>query len=363
MRMRAILGAGSAALLAITQANAHHPGGAGNVGGAGPIVTISAATLAQGQSSAAILFEMTKIGAFSDGRLADFASRHIHAHSMDRIVATSVAAAYGITNDLMISARLPYVTRTDIREAHHEHVHGGGVTNQADARGDASGVGDLTTLLHWRFHNNPAAGSQWALLGGVKAPTGATNRTDRAHELFELEFQPGSGSWDWLLGLATSQRLGIISLHANVLYTFAGTGEQRTDLGDRFQYNLAASYRLIGASTAPVATSPMRLGGSDERMHHGAGPGLKDHAHVEPPSGRTLDLVLELNGEWHGRQGIDGVKDPNSGGTTVYLSPGVRLSGDKWTSFLSVGVPIVTNLYGVQAEPDYRIVSGIAVSF
>ena len=39
----------------------------------------------------------------------------------------------------------------------------------------------------------------------------------------------------------------------------------------------------------------------------------------------TLDLVLELNGEWHDKQRIAGIPDPNSGGTTVYLSPGVRV--------------------------------------
>lgn len=359
MRLAALFGAGTAVLLATTCSHAHHPGGAGNVGGAGPIVTISAATLAQGQSSVAVMFELTKISAFSNAQLANFASRHVHAHSMDAIVVPSVAVAYGITNDLMISARLPYVLRSDIREGHHHHVHGGGAINEAVARGDAEGVGDLAALLHWRFLNNREAGSQWALLGGIKVPTGSTDRRDRAGELFELEFQPGSGSWDWMLGLAASQSFGRLALHANVLFTFVGTGDQRTDLGDRFQYNIAASYRLLGAGAS--ASQPMRLGGP---MHHGAGRGLKDDHHVEAgPRGPTLDIVLELNGEWHAHQTIDGVVDPNSGGTVVYLAPGARLSGELWSSFVSVGIPVVRNLYGVQAEPEYRLLSGIAVSF
>ena len=359
MRLAALLGAGTAVLLATTSSHAHHPGGAGNVGGAGPIVTISAATLAAGQSSIAVMLELTRIGAFSDAQLASFASRHVHAHSMDAIVAPSLAVAYGITDDLMLSARLPYVWRSDIREGHHHHVHGGGAVNEVVARGDADGIGDLAALLHWRFLNDRDAGSQWALLGGGKAPTGSTDRRDRAGELFELEFQPGSGSWDWMLGLAASQSFGRLALHANVLHTLVGTGDQRTDLGDRFQYNIAASYRLLGAGS--FASRPMQLGGP---MYHGAGRGLKDDHHIEAgPRGPTLDVVLELNGEWHARQTIDGVEDPNSGGTVVYLSPGARLSGKRWSSFVSVGIPIVRNLYGVQAELDYRLLSGVAVSF
>lgn len=361
MRFAALFGAGTAALLATSTADAHHPGGAGNVGGAGPIVTISAGTLGEGQSSVAVMFEMTGIGAFSDAQLIDFASKHIHAHSLDAIVAPSIAVAYGITNDLMISARLPYIMRNDIREGHHEHIPGGGAVNEAEVRGNSDGVGDVAALLHWRFLNNREAGSQWALLGGVKAPTGETGRTDRNGELFELEFQPGSGSWDWMLGLAASQRLGRLSLDSNVLFTFVGTGAQSTDLGDRFQFNLAASYRLLGglASTGPR----MRLGANPEPMYHGAGRDLKEHLHVESPSGPSLDAVLELNGEWHGRQTTAGVEDPNSGGTVVYLSPGVRLSGEAWSTFVSVGVPVLSNLNGVQAEPDYRVLSGVAVRF
>jgi hypothetical protein len=49
----------------------------------------------------------------------------------------------------------------------------------------------------------------------------------------------------------------------------------------------------------------------------------------------ALDLVLELNGEWHDNQWIAGVVDPNSGGTTPYLSPGVRAVIDRYAAFVS----------------------------
>ena len=104
-----------------------------------------------------------------------------------------------------------------------------------------------------------------------------------------------------------------------------------------------------------------------EPMYHGGPKGRAaiDITHEEPaaPRGPALDLVLELNGEWHARQEIDGVRDPNSGGNVVYLSPGVRFSMDGWSGFASVGIPVVNQMYGVQAEPNWRLLTGIAVNF
>jgi hypothetical protein len=91
-----------------------------------------------------------------------------------------------------------------------------------------------------------------------------------------------------------------------------------------------------------------------------------DHAATEPPAaprGPVLDLVLELNGEWHARETIAGATDPSSGGNVVFLSPGLRLSYDKWSGFVSVGVPVINELNGIQAEPDWRVLTGIAVNF
>jgi hypothetical protein len=89
---------------------------------------------------------------------------------------------------------------------------------------------------------------------------------------------------------------------------------------------------------------------------------MHDHQHHEHPRPKppfTLDLILELNGEWHDKQYIAGVADPNSGGTTVYLSPGIRAGYDRFSGFLSVGVPIVNQHNGIQSKPDYRILTGL----
>lgn len=352
----------SAGLVAAAQpAAAHHPSTGGSTGTSGPINVISASTLEKGQGAAAVLFELIKLDALSDHTLAHLAEDHVHAHSIDRILSPSLVLAYGFTNDLTVSARLPFVRRDNIREGHHEHVHGVGEVNEVAQRGDTDGVGDLTLLGQYRFFNNQASGTEIAGLLGIKAPTGRTGEHDDHGELFEAEFQPGSGSWDGLFGLAFSQRLGVASVHASALYSFVTEGTQDTDLGDRLHYGVAISYRLGGAA---AASGPMYAGVHSHRAHrHAKVESHLHHVEAAPTPSLAVDLILELNGEWAAKQQAGGVKDDNSGGHSLYLSPGIRFSYDKVSAFATVGVPFVNDLNGYQAEPDWRLFTGVAMSF
>lgn len=339
MLARLLPGLAIAMLTLVPVAHAHHPSGVASTGGGGPIATISASTLEQGTSAAAVFFEMVKVDPFGDPQLQSFAGQHLHVHSLDAILAPTLVYAYGVTNDLTVIARLPVVIRKDIREGHHSHGPAG---NTVDERGGSAGVGDLTLLGQYRFLHNRSTRTEAALLLGVKTPTGRTNIEDSFGERFETEFQPGTGSWDGLFGLAMTQRRGAWSFDANVLYQLATEGALDTDLGDRFLYNVAVTYRLTG--------------GPD------SGRGHKHHEAPDIPA-HTLDLMLELNGEWHGHTVEAGVRDPFSSGNVVYLSPGLRLGLDKLSSFVSVGVPVVNHVNGIQAEPTWRLMTGIAVAF
>ncbi|MBX6426841.1 MAG: hypothetical protein IRZ09_13075 [Variibacter sp.] len=363
------------ALLLPAEALAHHPGGTSNAVGAGPINTIPASTLEAGHVGVAFLYEMIQYGGLGDAALIAAAGRHQHAHSIGTIASVALGAAIGITDDFMLSLRLPYVRRTDIREGHHAHGAGGAAINTVDDRGDADGVGDMTVLGQWRFFDATATGAQAAVLFGFKAPTGATGVRDRAGELLETEFQPGSGSLDALLGAAFTQRFGSWSFDANMLGVFAGKGAQETNLGRRVQYNAAVSYRLFGGSSLGAGRrdgpAGRALSHSPEGLHSHNPIQVRDdvrrHVHEpEPPAGMApmaLDLVLELNGEWHDKQTVAGVRDPNSGGNVVYLSPGLRISHGTVSGFASVGLPVINEMNGLQSKASWRIVSGFAAAF
>jgi hypothetical protein len=333
-------------------ANAHHPGGPGNTGGAGPINTISASTLPQGKVVAGIVVDYLKLDELSDATLKDAAEHggdhdDDHGgsvHSLGTLGSAALSAAYGITDDLMVSIRLPYVWRTDIREGELEDGE-----PEAHLHGDADGIGDLTALAQWRVLNNTASGTQAAVLLGFAAPTGKTNDTDIDGEVFEAEFQPGTGAWAGLFGLALTQKVGRWSFDASVLYAAVTEGTQSTDVGDRFYYNAAASYRVFGAQ----ASGPMYAGAHDHSKH----------AHAEPQTGLALDLILEVNGEWKDELTVNGDADRNTGGNVVYIAPGARISKGNVSAFASVGVPVVNDFNGLQAESEVRVVSGVSIGF
>jgi hypothetical protein len=125
-------------------------------------------------------YEFSRLGGLNDAELIQAASKHIHAHSIGTIQSASSAVAYGVTDDWTLALRLPYVLRTNIREGHHEYVHGGGVLNTVDARGDSRGFGDAVLLAQGRFLNNVMTGTQAAFLIGVKAPSHQQARCARA---------------------------------------------------------------------------------------------------------------------------------------------------------------------------------------
>jgi hypothetical protein len=344
---------------------AHHPGGGGNAGGAGPIFTIPASTLDEGQSSAGIMFEYVRLRTLSDATLIGAAvSGNDGVHDLKTIESVSAIMAYGLTKDLTVSMRVPWVGRTGIREGDASDP----LNPVVIGRGSTAGFGDVSFLGQYRFFNDQRNRTEAALLLGVKAPTGATNRVDNNGGLFDAEFQPGSGAWNGLFGLAVTHRFGSWSLDSNVLYILSSTGTQDTILGDRFLYNAALSYRLTSNGNGHV--HPMKLGGLPEPMYHGGpkadgGSKAGDHHHEEAPTptGSSVDLVLELNGEWHQKQVESGVTDANSGGNLIYLSPGIRLSMDKWSSYVSLGLPIVNQSNGVQPEPSWRLITGVSLAF
>ncbi len=331
-------------------ASAHHAGGVGNALGAGPIVTISADTLDQDHSVAAVTLNYQSLKGLSTETLLSATAamppgspESNNVHDLRTIQAYAISYAYGVTNDFTVAVALPYVRRTGIREA----VEQDNGELEVENFGPADGIGDLTLFGQYRFYNQNH--TELAALFGLTTPTGRTNAHTAQGEPFDAEFQPGTGAWEPLMGLVWTHHEGKVSLDANVLYSLSTEGIESTTLGDRFQYNFAISYRLTS------------LGFGEHPMFHGAEPheeGDEGHHHEHESTGPSLDLVLELNGEWHAEQVTNGISDPNSGGNTLFLSPGLRLSQDKWSSFVSVGIPVLNDLNGIQSGPDWRVIAG-----
>ena len=354
-------------------AEAHHPGGGGNTGSGGPINTISADTLSEGLIAASVRYEFIRLGQLSD---ADLLAAAAKARMRIRSARSTPSRFRSPTASPMTSplASAPPASAARVSANPAEDMLSGGhmgMMNASDMsslmspdginrRGNSAGFGDVTMLGQYRFHNNAQTGTSAAVLFGFKAPTGSTSQRDNLGQLFEAEFQPGSGSWDGLFGAAFTKRTGRWSFDVSGLYYLISTGTQNTNLGDRFLFGTAVSYRLVGASgsSKEMELHEYCMQPRNQLQEHCLYHANHDHSDMKKTP-YTLDLVLELNGEWHDKQRIAGIPDPNSGGTTVYLSPGVRVGFDRFSGFVSVGVPVINEHNGVQSKPDFRVLTGI----
>ena len=317
-----------------TLASADHPTVAFGAEDAGPISTISAMPMPAGAWGFGLRSEIINNDAFTTEQLEDFAATGLEGvHSIDRITSTSFSLSYGVSDNFSVNARLPYIKRENIRESEIEDGQ-----PEAHTHGDSSGFGDLLVLGQYKVSNNVK--TDVSVQFGLKAPTGETDVQDKDGVRFETEFQPGSGSWDFLLGTAISKNINGFSYHANILYNKTTEGSQSTEIGDSLSYNAAITYRL----------------GLDDEHDHAS----HDHSNQEA-TGVTWDLLIELNGETRAKNEMSGFKDDNSGGSIVFLSPGVRVSSGTLGGFISIGTPILENQNGKQTDIDTRIVAGISL--
>ena len=327
---------GALLCLCAAPAFADHMGPSG-FGSGGGITVFGPETLDAGHWSAGLQLAYTRPEQRSDAELEALADRHIHAHNTDYNLNGALGVAFGLTHHLTVSAQLPYVRRDQLREG--EHAHTGGVAlNEVEQLGDVSGIGDASLLAKYRLTEGGGVGI--ALIGGIKLPTGSTHRRSTDGQRLETEHQPGTGSWDPILGASASARMGAVQWTASGLYQFSTTGAQATRLGDRFQGGLALSHRFGGAAPEPEHHHEA----SEEHHHHDA----------EEVRSASWDGFVEFAGEWEGRQRIGGEVEAASGGKWAFVAPGVRFNAASgWSAAAAIALPVWQRIRA--SHPDNRL--------
>ncbi len=241
---------------------------------------------------------------------------HGHGTESNRTREVALFASWAPADRITLAARLPYKWIRVRERSGDGHLEG---THRNDGLGDLSMFG---TAVLWR--NRSVLPSTWlearALL---KLPTGEDDKKIDGEEDPHLE--PGTGSWDWGLGLAGSHHMERGALYGSVFYRFNNEGSFDYQYGDVFLGTLA------------FTSSPIALGGV--------------------AGGRNLRIGSELNFRYAGYDESRGVRYEDSGGSIFYLSPFVSLSllpGTEVHSpslLLSVRQPLVSSsLHGVQEE-------------
>lgn len=155
--------------------------------------------------------------------------------------------------------------------------------------------------------------------GIAKFPTGSDDETDEAGNPLPPGLQLGSGSVDFTLGGALTHERRRVGFNADLAYHFR-TEADGFAFGDSLDYGLALGYRLW----------PSVSGGSSGR--------------------NRLNTYLELNGVTSQEDRQDGVRLPDTGGTLLYLSPGIQMIAGNFILEASARLPVVQQLEGAQFQ-------------
>jgi len=206
---------------------------------------------------------------------------------------TALNFTYGITGDWAAGIELPYVDSDN-----------GSVSN--------GGRGDIKLFTKYRFWRNDTLGAQEsaAVLLQVKLDT-ADNGINTAL---------GTGTTDTILGLTYGYEGRKWYRWASIRYRLNGTSDTGLQRGEKVLFDLVGGVRF------------------------------------KPTGYLEADTVwlLELNGEYGDRADINGASVANSGGTEVFLSPGIFWTKRNFAIKAGVQIPIFSNLNGAQIESDLR---------
>jgi hypothetical protein len=321
-----------------TPSFADHLGPSGFGGGGGASI-FGPDTLDAGHWSAGLRLTYTRPEQRSGAELAALAEQGIDAHNTDYNLNASLGAAYGVTHHLTVAAELPYIRRAGLRE---------GTSDAVEPLGSVAGFGDMSILAKYRLSESERYG--FAILAGIKVPTGSTHRRGPDDERLETEHQPGTGSWDPIVGASAAAPFGPVTLTASALYQFSGQGAQDTRLGDRLQGGVALSHRFGG---------PPQKHMKSHNHHH------SDELDEHPEVGHSSwDAFVELAGEWEGRQKIDGETEAQSGGKWAWVAPGLRYNAASgWSASAALAMPVWQRIRESHPRNRFRLMLSLGRAF
>lgn len=228
---------------------------------------------------------------------------------------------YGATSDLALFGILPYVDkRLDVTVAGERRTR------------SASGMGDFSILGRYTVFRRDGPGRTFRIAPffGVETPTGDDDERD-SFGLLPPSVQPGSGSFDPFAGVVVTYQTLQFQIDAQASYK-ANTEANGFEFGDVARLDGSFQYRLW----------PRRLGKGVPDFFYG---------------------VLEANLIHQGRNRVGGTKNPDSGGTTLFISPGLQYVTKRWILEAGVQVPVLQELNGVALENDFIVRGGFRFNF
>lgn len=315
LRLAAVLAA-----LAISASNSHANHGPGTSGGGS--ATVGGETLAPGKWDLSLRYDYTN---FQNISRAGAERRALGSGEFDAVQEshlTTFGVAFGIVDDLQIGASIGYYKANGFIDAESEE----GVAESGTS--DPDGLTDLALTLKYRVMKGQPG--NLSVIGGVIAPTGRDDVSLGNGESLEPSSQPGTGAWAYQFGLAYSRYLtSRVTVDASGVYTLR-TEHDGFEVGDRLDLGVAAAYRI----TESVKTFP------------------------------NYSVFAEVNAVHLGKDKEDGDRNPNTGGWTVYLTPGARVRFNDTVAFtVAPSFPVIQEENGEQIDSRFKLAATLSVSF
>jgi len=228
---------------------------------------------------------------------------------------------YGANSDLALFGVVPYVDRSlDITQGSARRTR------------SASGLGDISVFGRYTVFRRdwPGRTLRVAPFAGLELPTGDDDETDSFGRL-PASVQPGSGSWDPFGGVVLSYQTLDFEVDAQASYR-ANTKANDFEFGDVARLDGALQYRLW----------PRELGSGVPGFLYG---------------------VLEANLIHRDKDQVSGTNDPDSGGLSLFILPGLQYVTKRWIVETGVQIPVVQDLNGTALEKDTIFRAGFRLNF
>lgn len=241
-----------------------------------------------------------------------------HAHNRTHEEYYHVSMTWNAADRLVLHGEIPYIHRS-FTEVDDHAILGSKQTSE--------GWGDLKVTGLYKLWQE--GGSYAGPMTGIKFPTGSTGELNSAGTLIESELQPGSGSYDPLIGAGFGWVRERWSVNGNILYTFKTEGDNDFEHGDLFSVYVAMDYDL-GKLCSKVSAK----------------------------------TGLDLNIQEEDRQVSGGVEIADSGGTTILLGPSLTVQLYERVQFFgNILFPVYQNLGGIHQEVDFVWHGGIKINW
>jgi hypothetical protein len=304
----------------VTLAN-HGPGTSG-----GGSSTISGETLKPGQLTLDLRADYTEFEHISRAEAENRAVQSGGFDALRRAFVYTGTLSYGVIDDLQVSATLGYYHGEGFVDAERSEDE---PTTAESGIADPEGLTDLFINAKYRIlHGQPG---NLAIVGGIKFPVGRDDVRLNNAESLEASSQPGTGAYDYQFGLGYSRFLtSHLTVDASALYTLR-TRHDTFKVGDRFDAGVALAYRL----TESIRSFPQ------------------------------WSLFGEATYVWLGKDhDEDAGLNNNSGGNTIYLTPGVRVRfNEKASLTVAPSFPAWQDLQGDQIESQFKLAVTFSYSF